>query len=161
MENNIDLLKLIKDRTNEIDGIICKDLIKLPYGIVKEVIPELLNNSMELESYINYLPLILGINKIKETDHNKLFSFSLWLAEEYKLILELERNLETEPDIKLLQAGIQNINKFGIKVTLDSLASGKLKDYDYYYNLPYEKVFDKLLLDKEINKIKSNLNKIK
>ena len=89
-------------------------------------------------------------------------SFILWIIDEVKAIQDLEiDNLKSNPTIKQLQAGINELDKFGLDNTRDNLTDGKLWHYDKINNMPYYKVFDKQLMEITKNKINEKMAKIK
>ena len=67
---------------------------------------------------------------------------------EVKKIIEKEKALTYEPTGKQLAAGIENLNKFGIFGTIDSLADGDVLKHNDVINLPYHYIFTKLLYEK-------------
>lgn len=142
-----------------------ESLIYLKWTTLKEVLPELFakNNFEELF----YLMLKdRGVNLFKvdvqNIEVNKAMSFILWIIDELKSVNELEKAyLTSNPDVKFLQAGGNNLNKFGLMNTLDNLAKGDILKYDSIRQLPYNVVFDKQYLEVTKSEIEKKLAKIK
>src|SRR5690606_17890136 len=107
-----------------------------------------------------------GINVFKIDVENievsEAMSFYLWIIDELKSIRELESNyLSSDPDIKMIQAGIHKLNQFGINNTLDNLAKGDILKYNEIRKLPYNVVFDKQYMEVTKSEIEKKLAKIK
>lgn len=107
-----------------------------------------------------------GINcfsvDVQNIEVNQAMSFILWIIDELKTIRELESNyLRSDPDVKLLQAGINKLDQFGLMNTLDNLAKGDILKYDLIRELPYNVVFDKQYMEVTKADIEKKLSKIK
>ncbi|MFI8379621.1 hypothetical protein [Leeuwenhoekiella sp. NPDC079379] len=78
-----------------------------------------------------------------------------------KLIAREENNLTPKfPDEKFeLVEGGKRLQRFGIWNVVNSLAGGDILKFDAILNLKYDKVFTKLLLDKELNDIQHEISK--
>jgi len=89
-------------------------------------------------------------------------SFILWIIDEMKSIQDLEiKYLKSDPNPKMLQAGINNLDQFGILNTLDNLSGGDILKYDLIRNIPYNIVFDKQYMEVVKSGIENKLAKIK
>lgn len=158
---------LIKNgkRSSKLLGFDFESLIYLKWTTLKEVIPDLFAKN-DFETLFFLMLKDRGQNwfliDIQRIEVNKAMSFILWIIDEIKSIKELESTyLKADPDIKLLQAGINNLDKFGIKNTLDNLAKGDILKYDEIRGLEYSVVFDKQFLEVTKNEIEKKLSKIK
>lgn len=139
-----------------------ESLIYCKWGFVKETLPNLFAKN-DFEQLFILMLLDRGIegnvNKIEIKD---AVAFILWLIDEIKSINELESQyLKSDPDIKLLQAGINRLDQFGHKNTLDNLAKGDILKYDLIRNLRYNEVFDKQYMEVIKSDIEKKLSKIK
>lgn len=142
-----------------------ESLIYCKWGFVKETLPELfLKNDFEQLFYLMLKDrgqnwFICDIQRISIKD---VVSFILWIIDEMKSINELESQyLRSEPDIKMLQAGIQKLDQFGLLNTLDNLAKGDILKYDEIRNAPYNVIFDKQYMEVTKSDIEKKLSKIK
>jgi hypothetical protein len=80
-----------------------------------------------------------------------------YLAEMIKINGNEEEKLKNEPDADSLQAGIEQLSRFGVFAAVDSLASGDPTKYETIYELPYTTVFTKLWLETERSKFEKRL----
>lgn len=142
-----------------------ESLIYLKWGLLKETLPDLFaKNDFEKLFYLmlqdrKQFVFFVDVQKI---EINKAMSFILWIIDELKTIRELESNyLRSDPDVKLLQAGINKLDQFGLMNTLDNLAKGDILKYDSIRQLPYNVVFDKQYLEVTKSEIEKKLAKIK
>ena len=140
-------------------------LIYCKWGFVKEILPDLfLKNDFEQLFFLMLKDrgrnlFFIDVQKIKVSD---AIAFILWLIDEMKSINELESQyLKSDPDIKMLQAGINKLDKFGILNTLDNLAKGDILKYDAIRQMPYNVIFDKQYFEVTKSEIEKKLSKIK
>lgn len=142
-----------------------ESLIYLKWTTLKEVLPELFaKNNFEELFYLMLKDRGVNLFKvdIQNIEINKAMSFILWIIDELKSVNELEKAyLTSDPDVKFLQAGGNNLNKFGLMNTLDNLAKGDILKYDLIRQLPYNVVFDKQYLEVTKSEIEKKLSKIK
>lgn len=142
-----------------------ESLILCKWGFLKEILPDLYARN-EFEQLFFLMFKDRGINLFLSDTINievrEAMSFILWIRDELKTIRELESTyLVSEPDIKLLQAGINELDQFGIKNTLDNLAGGDILKYDLIRQLPYHEVFDKQYMETIKKKVEKKLAKQK
>lgn len=142
-----------------------ESLIYLKWTTLKEVLPELFaKNNFEELFYLMLKDRGVNLFKvdIQNIEINHAMSFILWVIDELKSVNELEKAyLTSDPDVKFLQAGGNNLNKFGLINTLDNLAKGDILKYDLIRQLPYNVVFDKQYLEVTKSEIEKKLAKIK
>ncbi len=139
---------LIKNgaRSSKILNFDFESLIYLKWTTLKELLPELFaRNDFEQLFFLmlkdrGQHPFFIEVQNIEP---NKAMSFILWMIDEMKSINELENQyLRSDPDIKLLQAGINELDKFGIKNTLFNLGGKDFEKHKVIRNTPYNEVFD-------------------
>jgi len=117
------------------------------WKFVKEIAPQLIKLG-------NFEKLIIEIFKdrgigifpadVNYSDYNECLYFLFWIIDEVKHWNETESKvLSAEPDVKLLAAGINELNQFGDLNTIDSLANGDVLKYEEIKMLPYHVIFDK------------------
>jgi len=149
-------------------GVLLEDLTDLPYVVLKKEVPDLFDSSKFDEAFYlilkNYKKNIT-FRRVKRVKNNEKLLFMLWIKDQYKKIDELESNyLVTPPDIKLLQAGIRDLDVLGDVNTIDILAGGDILKWELVRQLPYSEVFNKLLkntIEGRINKKLVEINKQK
>jgi len=158
---------LIKNgkRNSKLFNFDFESLIYLKWKTLKEVLPELFAKN-DFEELFYLMLKDRGINLFKadvnNIEVNQAMSFILWIIDELKSVNELEKAyLTSDPDVKFLQAGGNNLNKFGLMNTLDNLAKGNILKYDLIRQLPYNVVFDKQYLEVTKSEIEKKLAKIK
>lgn len=158
---------LIKNgnRSSKLLNFDFESLIHSSWEIVKEKIPYFFGiNDYEGIIYEMFLDRKFYVfkNDVEKIDLKSAMAFILWLIDELKSISEIESNyLRSDPDIKLLQAGINKLDQFGVINTLDNLAKGDILKYDLIRELPYNVVFDKQYLEVTKSEIEKKLSKIK
>lgn len=165
--NQDDFNFLIKNgkRSSKLLNFDFESLIYLRWGFLKEVLPDLFSkNEFERLLFLMFKDrgINLFLNDIKLLPIKDVVAFVLWIIDELKTVRELESNyLRSDPDIKMMQAGINELDQFGIKNTLDNLAKGDILKYNEIRNLPYHEVFDKQYMETVKSKIEKKLSKIK
>ena len=142
-----------------------ESLIYSKWGFVKETLPDLfLKNDFERLFFLMMKDRSqhLFLNDVQRIELKEAIAFILWLIDEMKSITELEgQYLRSEPDVKMLQAGINKLDKFGVLNTLDNLAKGDILNYDKIRQMPYNVIFDKQYMEVTRSEIEKKLAKIK
>lgn len=165
--NQSDFNFLVKNgkRSSKILNFDFESVIYFKWGFLKETLPELFASNDFEKLFLLALKdrgINLFLNDIQNIDIVEAMGFILWIIDELKSIRELESNyLSSDPDVKLIQAGIHKLNQFGINNTLDNLAKGDILKYNEIRNLPYNVVFDKQYLEVTRSEIEKKLAKIK
>jgi len=158
---------LIKNgkRSSKLLNFDFESLIFLRWGILKEKLPELFERNDFEKLFLLMLKdrgnnfFLIDIQKISVRE---AMSFILWIIDEMKSIQDLEiKYLKSDPNPKMLQAGINNLDQFGILNTLDNLSGGDILKYDLIRNIPYNIVFDKQYMEVVKSGIENKLAKIK
>jgi len=142
-----------------------ESLIYTKWGLLKEQLPELFKNN-DFEQLFFLLLKDRGLHPfridIQNIEVNKAMSFILWIIDEMKTIRELESQyLRSDPDVKLLQAGINKLDQFGIKNTLFNLGGKDFEKHNVIRNTPYNEVFDMQYHGVIMSEIEKKLAKIK
>lgn len=151
--NQEDFKFLVKNgkRSSKLFNFDFESIIHFKWGFLKETLPELFAKQ-DFETLFFLMLKDRGqnyfMNDVQKIPLNKAMAVILWLIDELKSIQELERTyLTSDPDIKMIQAGIHKLDQFGIKNTLDNLTNGEVWNYDKIRNLPYNEVFDKQYME--------------
>ena len=119
-----------------------EDITHLPFIYVKEKIPKLLEDGLFDEAFSLTLSKPMAeVLKIPPLDRFRLF---VWLENQYKRINKMEEvYLHSEPDFKLLGAGIRDLDILGIVNIIDILAGGDVTKWEQVKMLPYSSCFEK------------------
>jgi len=158
---------LIKNgkRSSKLLNFEFESLIYLKWGLLKETLPTLFERN-DFEQLFFLMLKDQGknvfFNEVQNISLDRAMSFILWIIDEMKTIRELESQyLKSDPDIKMLQAGINKLDQFGLLNTLDNLANGDILKYNEIRNIPYNVIFDKQYMEVVKLDIQKKLSKIK
>lgn len=158
-KTDFDMLIRFATRSNVLFGVEVPALIYMPYRFVKIELPEMLG-SMNVTELFKTICEIHSIEE-KETTQIEIISFLLWLKDEAEAIQQLEQtHLSSTPDPDMEAAGVQELNQLGEINTIDSLAGGDILKWELVEQLPYHKVFDKLLKNLIENRVNKKYHKI-
>lgn len=168
LDDNYNIIKKLAKPRAELCGVKLEDLTDLPYITLKNTIPDLFDSQKFEEAFYlilkNYKKNIT-FKRVKRAKNNEKFLFMLWVKEQYKKINDLEgQYLVSHPDVKLIQAGIRELDVLGDVNTIDSLAGGDILKWEAVRQMPYSEVFNKLLkntIEARINKRLVEINKQK
>lgn len=151
------LRKTLK-RNNGLCGREIESLTKMKYKdvlTVKEYAAE--------GKVLDMVSLILGI-KIKtilSAAHTEFIYFQLWVFDQLEHIVKLEKELNTIPDEEMIEAGIEDMQKYGALNIVDGLAGGGITMWGAVENMAWEKVYVKLHKTKTENEIREALAEIR
>lgn len=166
--NQDDFNFLVKNgkRNSKLLNFDFESLIYSSWGFVKETLPELFaKNDFEALFFLilkDRGQKVFCLGDVRQISVVDAMAFILWLIDEVKAINELESQfLKSEPDAKMINAGIHKLDQFGIKNTLDNLTKGKIWEYDKIRNMPYNDVFDKQYMEVIKSEVEKKLTKIK
>lgn len=168
LDDNYNIIKKLAKPRSSLCGVKLEDLTDLPYITLKNTIPDLFDSQKFEEAFYlilkNYKKNIT-FKRVKRAKNNEKFLFMLWVKEQYKKINDLEgQYLVSQPDVKLIQAGIRELDVLGDVNTIDSLAGGDILKWEAVRQMPYSEVFNKLLkntIEARINKRLVEINKQK
>ena len=134
------------------------DLWKLNYGDMLEL-KELATTPATFETIEKIIKLIYGLETVENVSVVHLFNCTSWIFEQLTEIVEIENNeLKNSVDQKLIDAGIEELNRFGYMPTVDKLAGGDISEYSKVLSWPYDKVFMKLCYENTLSNINKKLN---
>lgn len=163
--DDFEFLKKNGRRSSKLLNFEFESIIYLKWGFLKETLPDLFaKNDFEQLFYLMLQDRkqFVFLADVQKIEVNQAMSFILWLIDEMKTIRELESTyLRSDPDVKLLQAGINKLDQFGLMNTLDNLAKGDILKYDLIRELPYNVVFDKQYMEVVKSEIEKKLAKNK
>jgi hypothetical protein len=142
-----------------------ESLIYSEWGLLKFDLPDLFSSG-NFEQLLFLLLKDRGINvflnDIQKQPINKSIEFILWIKDELETIKELEKTyLSSDPSAKMVQAGINKLDQFGIMNTVDNLAGGDILKYELIKKQKYNVIFDKQYREVITNEIQTKLAKLK
>lgn len=170
LDDNYNIIKKLAKPRAELCGVKLEDLTDLPYITLKNTIPDLFDSQKFEEAFYlilkNYKKNIT-FKRVKRAKNNEKFLFMIWVKEQYKKINDLEgQYLVSQPDVKLIQAGIRELDVLGDRVMFNNL----VRDFNGAYthdelkNKPYNFIFELNLertIMSRINKRLVEINKQK
>lgn len=161
-------IKKYSKRNGNFMGLKLDDLTDLPYDTLKNTVPDLFdsgNFEKAIYEIIKHYKKNITFGKVRRQKNHRKLLFLLWVHDQYKKINDIEaKYLYTPPEAKLLQAGIRELDILGDINTIDSLANGDVLKWNDIRQLPYSRVFDKMLkntIEARINKKLIEINKLK
>lgn len=168
LDDQYDFIKKYAKPRDNICGVKIDDLTDLPYQVLKHTIPDM----FDLQEFEKAIHLLLKHYKknitfrtVKRAKNNEKLLFLLWIRQQYEKINKLEADyLTNPPDVKLIQAGIKELDILGDVNTIDSLSGGDILKWNSVRELPYNEIFNKLLkntIEARINKRLVEINKQK
>lgn len=121
-----------------------EDITHLPFISIKRDIPQLIQEG----KFDKAISLVLSkkekdILSIEPLDRFRLL---IWIEKQYEKINKMEDiYLSSTPDMKLIAAGIKDLDVLGIINVVDLLANGDVTKWAEIEQLPYSKCFEKQL----------------
>ena len=131
-----------------------EDITHLPFIVIKRDIPKKIQESQFEEVFS--LTLSKSMDEILKIPLLDRFRLLLWLEHQYSKINKMEETyLVSPPDMKLIGAGIKDLDVLGITNAIDMLAGGDVTKWAVVEQLPYSICFEKQLkttIEKRIEK---------
>lgn len=150
--NQFNLLKKTAKRTDTLKDIKGTDLIYMPYGFVKEELPDLLSEG-DFKNIFMRLFKKLNVTKLNVQE---AVSALLWVIDSLEKIVKVEQDyLVSHPDPDLMNAGINRLNELGELNVLDAVAQRFRYRIEEVRAMPYYEVFNfqrKMKLENDIQK---------
>lgn len=154
-----DVLKVICEHanpSNKFGGKELKDIVEWKFCDVFEL--------SGMDSYTAMLFILnryLGFTEIEVLKGSapEMVSIMKHVAIEFQKITGLMEMLKTEPSTDMINAGIENLDKFGLLNIYYSINKNPL-EWDSISEVSFDKMFTKLLMDKEHAGIQQRFNQI-
>ncbi len=122
------------------------DLWDLPWSDIIELRIAITGQNIEEVFRIIYG---IGIKDFPKLDVFNAFAAYKWIVEEFGKVAELEvQELSSNSTEEEIEAGSEELQRFGVTVVLDSLTKGKIPKRKKYLRIQYKIIFEKLCLDK-------------
>lgn len=110
-------------------------ITELPFILVKRDIIEFIRKG----DFNSAVDTFSSFFKLKKYDRLILF---VHLLNEYDVISKMEMDhLHSKPSEKMIMAGISELNKLGVDLTIWNLANNNITEYNKIANSPYKLVF--------------------
>ena len=153
--NKVDPLKIdFIRRYDKVGWSPIENITHLPFIYVKRDIPNFIQELKFEEAFS--LTLEKPIEEILKIQPLERFRLLIWIENQYKIINEIEEKyLTSPPDIKMIAAGVRDLDVLGITNIIDMLANGDITKWSQVEMLPYYICFDKQLklsIEKRIEK---------
>lgn len=165
---NLDVIKKHSKRVTTLFGEDYSDLTFLSYRLLKTIVPNLIksgNIEKAIFEIVKAKKPNIKLWKVKRLKHSTKLKFYFHVQEQYDAISKLEQmHLYSPPSSDLLSAGINRLDILGDINTIDALAQGDILRWELIQDLPYSKIFDKLLkskIEREIEKKHAEIMKEK
>lgn len=152
-------------RTSKLDGFDFHDATFFSIKFLKQTIPNLIKignfDKLIAECFIDR-GIGYQTNYVQWLKPNECLSFILWLKDEMESIAKMEEQyLSSEPDPETIQAGVRDLEVFGLTNIIDQLADGDILKWEQVGKIPYNQCFDKLYKTKLENNFQRKLNEIR
>jgi hypothetical protein len=138
------------------------ELTNRSFGFVKDL-QYTFSEGVEWKELINFVEVLTGETQRKLIEYRFIdwCKFMAFMVESLGTISKLEEHLVYQTTGADEDAGISNLNKFGVFIQIDTLAKGDIRLYEQIRGLKYDLCFTKLLMDKEIQEYINNRSKVK
>ncbi len=135
--------------------------LELPYGLIKRELKLL----QKQEKFYEMIEAVLKFQypnlNLSKASGNEQMAFLLWIREQLEFINAIELNyLSSDPDPKMVAAGIMELDELEALPTIDQLAQGNILNYQAIEALPYYRVYEKLKLEKKLRDINQRYEEI-
>ena len=156
-EGDVELLLEHAEPRSKICNVKAPELDSLNWGKVQEIM-----QSYSEGDVVAAMVELTGLDQAKllGTEHKEFIYFWRFLHKQVQSIRDREEMLVPETNHDLVEAGIEDMGKFGFINSLDALADGDVTKWDTIYNMPYKDIYIKQLKDKEMNEVEQNYNAI-
>ena len=130
------------------------DITHLPFITIKRDIPNFVKEMQFEKAFC--LTLSKSMDEVLKIPPLDRFRLLLWLEHQYDKINKMEEAyLVSPPDMKLIAAGIRDLDPLGVVNVIDMLANGDITKWSEVEKLPYSLCFEKQLkntIEKRIEK---------
>ena len=173
--DQMDMVRKYSERINTLCGITLPDLTDTPYGVLRHEVPadfeagefnaaitKLLWSGKvgRVRRFKRLRRKILALRVRYANNYAKL-KFIFWVEDSYRALEQLELTyLVSDPDPKMVAAGVHELDILGDKNLIDMMAGGDVLKWDEVVKLPYSRVFDKQLKNVIDARIARKLNKM-
>lgn len=134
-------------RSSVLNNFDFESITLFSFKFVKKIMPNLLKlgnfDELIFEAFKDRGNNIFKVD-VNYFEFKEVLYFIFWLKDELELWSSNEQKyLSSDPNIKMISAGINKLDIFGINNIIDSLAKGDITKYNEIESLPYGVVFDK------------------
>lgn len=135
--------------SNTIAGYSSRPLRQLSFSFVRVKLPELFNKKNDIAVIEAIMYKQYRKFDISKADWMQIIYFIKWVMQEYETLNILEQKYtSSEPDLKLVSAGVNKMNEFGYRPVIALIAKDWNMHIDEVWQLPYETIYSKMKEDK-------------
>lgn len=146
--------------SNEIAGYKSRELYELPFTFVRVRLPELFKNNNDIAVIEAIMIQQHRRFDISKADWKEIIYFIKWVNNQLYVLNEAERkNLSSEPDLKMMNAGVNKMDEFGYRPVIARIAKDWNIRIDEVWQLPYHTIYSKMKEDKIWSDIQDKYNK--
>lgn len=154
-----ELLEVVNPK-NEIMGKTIPDVTVWKFCDVMDLMEaKLLDATIKLvNTFANDSETPITEEDLLELDAKEFMGFAKHLKDEFKKVEILMQQLEREPDQDMIDAGMHNMNKFGVLAIYYAISKDPTT-WDKISEAPFGRMYTKLLMDKETAEIQDKYQK--
>lgn len=146
--------------SNSIAGYNSKPLYDLPFNFIRVDLPELFKQNNDIAVIESIMMQQYRRFDISKADWKQIIYFMKWIMQEYERLNKAEKNhLSSEPDLKMVNAGVNNMDEFGYRPVIARIAKDWNMHIDEVWQLPYHTIYSKMKEDKVWSDIQEKYNK--
>jgi len=142
--------------SNRIAGKEIPDIVEWPYCDAIELLEM---NDIAIVETVIFKRLQIKPETVMSLKASEFTSFFRHIALEIEKIVGFLDMLKTEPDADMINAGVESLDKFGVYNVYYSIDKDPSR-WDEISEISFNKIFTRLLLDKEHGEIQKKYNKI-
>lgn len=146
--------------SNIIAGYASKNLYELSFKFIRVDLPELFKQNNDIAVIEAIMIQQHRRFDISKADWKDIIYFIKWVNNQLYVLNEAERkNLSSEPDLKMMNAGVKKMDEFGYRPVIARIAKDWNMNIDEVWKLPYSTIYSKMKEDKVWSDIQDNYNK--
>ena len=154
VQRHLYILKWLKPAYTFGDKV-CADIYQQPYSNIvnlKMWFQELNDPDTYVDAFVSIMETMFSVEKSDVMNADIIDLFAAFNRVSFLLneLIEREDNtLPVAPDPKMVEAGLDRLEKFGELNRIDSLAGGDLTKWKDVEQMPYQEVYAKMYMDAE------------
>ncbi|QQM25266.1 hypothetical protein [Elizabethkingia sp. M8] len=146
--------------SNIIAGYASKNLYELSFKFIRVDLPELFKQNNDIAIIESIMIQQYRRFDISKADWKQIIYFMKWIMQEYERLNKAEKkHLSSEPDLKMVSAGVNNMDEFGYRPVIARIAKDWNMNIDEVWKLPYHTIYSKMKEDKIWSDIQDKYNK--
>ena len=146
--------------SNIIAGYASKNLYELSFKFIRVDLAELFKQNNDIAVIESIMIQQYRRFDISKADWKQIIYFMKWIIQEYERLNKAEKkHLSSEPDLKMVSAGVNNMDEFGYRPVIARIAKDWNMHIDEVWKLPYHTIYSKMKEDKIWSDIQEKYNK--